>query len=69
MLCTTGLNSKISKHVQLSLYYMRQREFNFLTPEDKNMDVLNPATGKILLPFNDYNVLGLSLHFALNNDN
>ena len=64
-----GFNSKISKHIQLSLYYMSQREFNFLSPEDKKINVLNPATGKILRPFNDYNVMGLSIHFALDNDN
>jgi hypothetical protein len=64
-----GLNSKISNHVQLSLYYMSQSEFNFLTPEEKKINVLNPSTGMILRPFDDYNVIGLSLHFALNNDN
>lgn len=64
-----GVNSKISKHVQLSLYYMNQSEFNFLTPEDQKINVLNPSTGKILRPFDDYKVIGLSLHFALNNDN
>lgn len=64
-----GLNSKISKHVQLVLYYMNQREFNFLSPEDKTINVLNPSTGEILRPFDNYNVMGLSLHFALNNEN
>ncbi|HWJ92029.1 MAG TPA: DUF2490 domain-containing protein [Flavisolibacter sp.] len=63
------LNSRISTHVQLTLYYMNQSEFNFLTPDDKKINAFNPATGKISRPFEDYNVAGLSLQLSLGKDN
>lgn len=59
------LNSRINKHFQVTLYYMNQSEFNFLTPEDKRINILNPSTGKVIRPFDDYNVLGLSLLFSI----
>lgn len=63
------LNSRINRHFQLTLYYMNQSEFNFLTAEDKKMNVLNPSTGKIVRPFDDYSAIGLSLLFSLKRDN
>lgn len=59
------LNSKISKHFQLNLYYMSQREFNFLTVENKQINVYNPSTGKTERRYDDFNALGLSLQFSL----
>lgn len=58
------LNSKVSKHFQLNAYYISQREFNFLTPENKQINVYNPSTGKISRPYDDFNALGLSLQFS-----
>lgn len=63
------LNSRITRHVQLTLYYMDQSEFNFLSPADKNINVLNPSTGRIARPYDEYNVVGLSLLFSIRNDN
>lgn len=63
------LNSKLSKHSQLSLYYMNQKEFNFLGSETRNINVVNPSTGKISRSFDDYNVIGLSFRYAFKNDN
>lgn len=63
------LNSRISNHLQLSLYYMNQSEFNFLTPDDKKMNISDPSTGRIIRPFDDYNVIGLSLQFSIKKDN
>lgn len=65
----TRLNSRINRHLQLTLYYMNQREFNFLTPEDKKINILNPTTGKIVRRFDDYNVVGLSLLFSFKKAN
>ncbi len=53
-----NLNSKIQKHLSLSLYYLNQHEFNV---SGNNINVINPTTGKIARPFNNYQVLGLSV--------
>lgn len=63
------LNSRINKNVQLTLYYLNQSEFNFLTPEDKRINILNPSTGKIARPFDDYQVFGLSLLVTIRKHN
>lgn len=63
------VNSRINRHVQLTLYYMNQSEFNLLTPDDKKINVLNPSMGKIVRPFDDYNVVGLFLLFSIKRDN
>lgn len=61
-----NMNSKISKTFSLTLYYMMQREFNLFSNEYHKMNVVNPATGKVIRPFDDYNVIGTTL--ALNFD-
>ncbi len=53
-----NLNSKINNNVAVSVYFMNQREFN-LTGND--MNILNPVTGRIERPFDNYSVAGLSL--------
>lgn len=58
-----NLNSKITKHFSFALYYMIQREFNFLTDNYNKMNVPDPNTGKIVRPFHDYNVIGTTLSF------
>lgn len=56
-----NLNTRITNNFSLSLYYLNQHEFN-LTGND--MNVINPGTGKITRPFNNYQVAGLSLSFS-----
>lgn len=58
---TLTLNSKINNNVSLSLYYMNQHEFNLA---GKPINVTNPSTGKIIKPFNNFQVIGLSLAFS-----
>lgn len=62
-----NLNSKINKNFSISLYAMRQQEFNLFTRDTRKINVLNPKTGKISRPFNNYTVLGLnmSINFSL----
>ncbi len=64
-----NLNSKISNYLSVSLYYMMQREFNLFSNEYHKMNILNPNTGKIVRPFNNYNVVGatISLNFDIYN--
>lgn len=59
-----NLNSKLNNTVSVSMYYLRQNEFN-LFGNARGLNVRNPSTGKIKRPFNNFNVLGLSLQFEL----
>jgi len=58
-----NLNTKISSHLSLSLYYMRQSEFNLFTPPTRKMNVVNPNTGRVARPFDDYHVAGITLQY------
>ena len=58
-----NLNSKITNHLSMSIYYMRQSEFNLFTPATRKMNVINPNTGRISRPFDNYNVAGVSLQY------
>ncbi len=58
--------SKVAKGLTVSLYYMQQNEFNLLSSEFRQMNVANPATGKITRPFDSYRVAGLSLLYDIN---
>lgn len=58
-----NLNSRISKNLSLTLYYMMQREFNLLSDDYHKMNIVNPVTGKVSRPFDDYNVIGTTLTF------
>lgn len=57
---TFDLNSRIAKDFTVSVYLMNQHEFNFI---GKDINVVNPNTGKISRPFINYNVVGLSLAY------
>ena len=61
-----NLNSRLSRYFSLTLYYMMQREFNLFTNQYHAMNVTNPANGKIVRPFNDYNVIGTTLTVNIN---
>ena len=58
-----NLNTKLSTHLSLSLYYMRQSEFNLFTPPTRKMNVVNPNTGRVARPFDDYHVVGITLQY------
>lgn len=58
---TVNLNSKVSNNLAVSLYYMNQHEFNLT---GKDMNVINPTTGKVESPFNNFQVAGFSLAFS-----
>jgi hypothetical protein len=58
-----NLNSRITKNLSLSLYYMMQREFNLFASDYHKINIVNPGTGKIVRRFQDYNVIGTTLSF------
>lgn len=64
---SVNLNSKINKNLSFTVYFMMQREFNFLTGNYHKMNITDPNTGKIVRPFNDFNVIGttISVNFDL----
>lgn len=62
---TLNLNSKITKYLSVSLYYMRQQEFNFLTTATRKINVVDPIRSRIIRPFNNYNTLGITAQFNL----
>lgn len=55
------LNSKISDMLDISVYYMKQTEFNLFN-DYRSLNVVNPSTGKISRPFNNYNVIGVTIN-------
>lgn len=57
-----NLNSKISQTFSVSLYYLSNNEFNLT---GNKMNVKNYSTGKISRPFNNYQVIGLSVNISL----
>jgi len=64
---TVAVNSKISKAFRISLYYLNQNEFNLGSNKLREMNVLDPTTGKTQKSFSNYNVVGLTLSFTLGN--
>ena len=64
---SVNLNSKINKNLSFTVFYMMQREFNFLTDDYHKMNITYPNTGKIVRPFQDFNVIGttISVNFDL----
>lgn len=62
---SASLNSRISRHFQASIYYINQEEFNFLSSDDRNINVVNPATGRISRPYNNFQAIGLTLQFTI----
>ncbi len=56
-------SSKITKDLSVSLLYMHQQEFNLPGNEFRNMNVVNPNTGRTARAFDNYNVVGLSLTY------
>ena len=61
-----NLNSKINDYLQVSVYLMAQREFNFLSSPTNKMNVFDPVRNRIIRPFDNYNVVGFTLGLSLN---
>jgi hypothetical protein len=62
---TINLNSKLTKYLSVSLYYMRQQEFNFLSAETRKINITDPVRNRVLRPFNNYNTLGITAQLNL----
>jgi hypothetical protein len=62
---TLSLNSKVNDYLRITLYYMRQQEFNFLNSDTRKMNVYDPVRNRTLRPFDNFNTLGLSLNVSL----
>lgn len=60
-----NLNSKLTKHFSLSVFYMMQREFNLFTPEFRRMNITKPGNGRVVRSFDNFNVLGLTLQYDI----
>ncbi len=58
---TISVNTKLSNTLSVSVFYMAQREFNLLSPVNREINVTNPLTGKIVRPFDDFNVIGMTI--------
>lgn len=55
-----NINARLAKNLSMSLYYMNQSEFNFLTPQNRRINVINPRNKNVARDFDDYNVIGLT---------
>jgi hypothetical protein len=62
---TFSLNSKINNYFRVTAFVMSQREFNFLSSDTRKMNVFNPVRNRITRPFDNFNVIGLSLNVSL----
>lgn len=61
----TGVRFRPSKHLYVSLYYIWQIEFNTTFTTNRQINILNKSQTAIKYPFNDYQVIGLSLSYYL----
>jgi hypothetical protein len=62
---TLNVNTKINDMLRLSVFYMRQHEFNFLSSDTRKMNVFDPVRNRVLRPFDNFNVIGLSLNVSV----
>lgn len=60
-----GVRSKLSKQLALSLFYIKQIEFNTGWAPYRALNVYNKSQTRIKRPFNNYSLIGLSLVFTL----
>jgi Protein of unknown function (DUF2490) len=62
---TINLNSKINQYLSVSIYYMRQQEFNLFSTETRKINVFDPVRNRILRPFNNYNTIGITANLDI----
>lgn len=60
-----GLSSRIKSSCFLSFYSIFQQEFNTYFSRNHAINILNPETGKINRPFNNYIAVGASFRYIL----
>ncbi len=61
---TLGVRSKLSKELALSLFFMRQVEFNTGWAPYRELNVYNQSMTRIKRPFNNYSLIGISLNYT-----
>lgn len=60
---TIGLRVSPTDRLNISLYYMRQFEFNATAFGGEPLNVMNVETGRIAAPFYNFGVIGISTSF------
>ncbi|HFC01072.1 MAG TPA: DUF2490 domain-containing protein [Phaeodactylibacter sp.] len=60
-----GVRFRPFKKFYVTLYYIWQQEFNTTFTKNRKLNILNKSQTKIKYPFNDYQVLGLSLSYSI----
>ncbi len=60
-----GIKLYPTKKMTISAYYMQQKEFNTTLFGTRNINDLNPNTGKIRRPFFDFSAIGISTTIKL----
>ena len=62
---SAGLRMKPAKNLSLTVYYMWQREFNTNFTEFRGINELNARETRVRRPFNNYQVIGVSIGYTL----
>jgi len=60
-----GIRMRAAKYFYITLYYIWQEEFNTLLTSNRSLNILNQNQTRILYPYNDYQVVGLSLSYSI----
>lgn len=61
----TGVRFRAKKRLYVTLYYVWQEEFNTTFQDYRQLNILNKNQTSIRYPFNDYQVLGVSVSYTL----
>jgi len=60
-----GIRFRAAKYFYITVYYIWQEEFNTLLTNNREINILNQNQTKIKYPYNDYQVIGLSLSYSI----
>jgi len=61
----TGVRFRPVKKFYVTLYYIWQEEFNMKSSKNRELNIPNQSQTRIINPFNDYQVVGLSFSYSL----
>ncbi len=64
-----GSTYKVSSRLFLKLQLTSQKEFNTIFAYKHRINVLNPETGKVERPFNNYKIFGLGITYIIKPNN
>ena len=64
-----GIRFRPAKYFYVTLYYIWQEEFNTKLTTNRSINILNNSQTAIKYPFNDYQVVGLSLSYSITRKN